>query len=113
MRRLRPDILEKRLKTLERMNEQRKDIQAIDENDDRTVVPAILKEQGLMEEGQSTIVYDRVAHLGQTSQARKESLVENEEVKAQLKKMDLVLSELKQLKEQVHSSGQINTQKLE
>lgn len=44
MRRLRPDILEKRMKTLEAMQGQRKDIQGIDENDERSVVPGILKE---------------------------------------------------------------------
>ena len=54
----------KRLKALEATQGQRKDISAADEGDVRKVVPGILQEQGLMEEGQSTIVYDRVAHLG-------------------------------------------------
>lgn len=50
MRRLRPDLLERRLKALEQM-QARKDIRLVDENDERNVVPGILTEQGLMEGG--------------------------------------------------------------
>ena len=42
MRRLRPDILEKRLKALEATEGQRRDISAADEGDVQKVVPGIL-----------------------------------------------------------------------
>ena len=48
----------------------------------------------MMQEGQSTIVYDRVAHLGQGDSISKKRAIENEELREQLKKMDTVLGEL-------------------
>lgn len=91
MRRLRPDILEKRLQALEATQGQRKDISAADEEDARNVVPGILQEQGLMKEGQSTIVYDKVAHLGRGERRQESKEVENGELREQLKKVDMVL----------------------
>ena len=81
MRRLRPDILEKRMKALEALEEGRRDVQVIDEKDERSVVSGILKEQGLMQDGQSTIVYDKVAHFGQGDSILKKQGIENEELR--------------------------------
>ena len=40
----------------------RKDVRLLDENDERRVVADILTEQGVLKEGDETLVYDRVAH---------------------------------------------------
>jgi len=37
-------------------------VRLLDENDERRVVADILKEQGVLKEGDETLVYDRVAH---------------------------------------------------
>lgn len=41
---------------------QRKDIRLLDDNDERRTVADILTEQGVLKEGDETLVYDRVAH---------------------------------------------------
>ena len=41
---------------------QRKDIRLLDEDDERRTVADILTEQGLLKDGDETLVYDRVAH---------------------------------------------------
>jgi hypothetical protein len=40
----------------------RKDIRLLDQNDERRTVTDILTEQGVMKEGDETLIYDRVAH---------------------------------------------------
>lgn len=67
----------------------------------------------MMEEGQSTIVYDKVAHFGQGDSLAKKRGIENEELREQLKKMDTVLGELQSLKDQVQRTGQINSQSIQ
>lgn len=57
IQKLKPDILEKRMKSLQAQGT-RKDIRLVDASDERQVVKDILKEQGLLREGQSTEVYD-------------------------------------------------------
>jgi len=54
----RPDLLEKKGALLPH----RKDIRLLDANDERRTVADILTEQGVMKEGDETLVYDRVAH---------------------------------------------------
>jgi len=57
IQRMKPEILEKRMKALHEQGT-RKDIRLVDANDERQVRKDILKEQGLLREGQSTSVYD-------------------------------------------------------
>ena len=61
MRKMRPEMLEKRQKTLDKIAE-RKDITLANQDDERHVVSGILTEQGLMTEGGKTIIHDRVAY---------------------------------------------------
>lgn len=54
---MRPDILEKRMAAL---NEQghRRDVRVMGERDEKNVVKDILKEQRVLKDGKTTIVYD-------------------------------------------------------
>ena len=67
MQKLRPDILEKRMKALK---EPRKDIRLIDAKDEREVVKNILKEQDVLKEGKETIIYDKVAYRDKELQVK-------------------------------------------
>ena len=60
MRKLRPDMLKKRLETLEKVRE-RRDIDRAGLDDIKNVVRNVLTEQGLMEEGAQTVIHDKVA----------------------------------------------------
>lgn len=71
----------------------RKDVRLLDENDERRVVADILKEQGVLKEGDETLVYDRVAHRSMRDK-------ENQQYNGQERsdKIDLIFEELMALK---------------
>jgi hypothetical protein len=57
MQKLRPDLLENRMKAMK----ERKDIRLVDPDDEKQVVKNILKEQGVLQKDE-TIIYDKVAY---------------------------------------------------
>jgi hypothetical protein len=63
IQKLRPDILEKRMKAMQEQGP-RKDVRLMDETEDKNLVKNILKEQGILKGGQDTIVYEKVAFAG-------------------------------------------------
>ena len=95
LQKLKPDILEKRMKSLHEQGT-RKDIRLVDANDERQVVKDILKEQGLLKEGQSTDVYDKIVRQDQLD---KENQANNNQ--KQFEHMEIILGELKSMKEQI------------
>jgi hypothetical protein len=95
---MRPDLMEKCTQSANAALLRRKDIRLVDPDDERRAVKDILTEQGLLKEGQETIVYDKVAygHLRD-----KENSANNHQ--KQVDKMDQIFEELKALKEQLAS----------
>ena len=70
----------------------------MDQNDDNNLVKNILKEQGVLKNGQDTIVYEKVAFAGKQE---KENIQINNLPKDE--KMEEVLDELRNMRENLSS----------
>jgi hypothetical protein len=64
MHKLKPDILKNKITNLELL-QKRKDVRLVSEQEDKNVVSSILQEQGILQEGESTIIYEKVAYPNQ------------------------------------------------
>jgi hypothetical protein len=64
MHKLKPDILKNRITNLELL-QKRKDVRLVSEQEDKNVVSSILQEQGILQKGESTIIYEKVAYPNQ------------------------------------------------
>jgi len=87
----------------------RKDIRLVDANDERRVVHDVLKEQGLLKEGQGTVVYDKVAHRDQVDKENQAYNQQNQEVG----QLEAIMGELKSMKEQLANIQTIRVQAAE
>lgn len=86
---MRPDILQNKLDNLKTRKDAR--------NVDHDVVKEILLEQGLLKDGQPTLVYDQVTNP--VSEKEKENRARNKTMEQQ--KIDQILEEVKTLKMQM------------
>ena len=105
IQKLRPDIREKTMKARTAQGA-RKDSRLLDANDERRVVHDVLKEQGLLKEGQGTVVYDKVAHRDQVDKENQAYNQQNQEVGH----LEAIMGELKSMKEQIANIQAVRVQ---
>ena len=80
---------------------ERRDVATISLQDEQNIVSSILIEQGLMQEGEETVIHDRVAFNKSLAVGEARHIQETQKLHEQLGKIDLVMQELAGLKTQI------------
>ena len=94
MRKLKPELLEKRLNSL-KDGGKRPDVAKLDANYEKEVVGMILKEQGLMSKEQKTFILNQVAYGEHISMDASKSAQEKQLAEEHIKKIDLIQQDIK------------------